>query len=70
MKELEELTEAEEVVLFMACQILDYSLIARVPKQRITKKVRNMPPKYLKKAFKSLVSNGFLRLHPSGRNPT
>lgn len=70
MKELDDLIEAEEIVLFMACQVLNYSLTARVPKKRITNKIRNMPPKYLKNAFKSLVSNGFLRLHPSGRNPT
>ena len=70
MKELDDLIEAEEVVLFMSCQVLNYSLTARVPKKRITNKIRDMRPKYLKNAFKSLVSNGFLILHPSGRNPT
>lgn len=70
MKELDDLNEAEEVVLFIACQVLNYSLSAHVPKKAITNKIKNMHPKYLKKAFKSLISNGFLRLHPSGRNPT
>lgn len=70
MKELNDLNESEEVVLFMACQVLNYSLTARVPKKRITNKIRDMHPKYLRKAFKSLVSNGFLVERPSGRNVT
>lgn len=40
MKELDDLIEAEEIVLFMACQVLNYSLTARVPKNRITNKIR------------------------------
>ena len=70
MKELDDLNEAEEVVLFIACQVLDYSLSAHVPKKAITNKIRNMPPKYLRRAFKSLISNGFLVEHPTGGNIT
>ena len=70
MKELDDLTEAEEVVLFMACQVLDYSLSAHVPKKAITNKIKDLHPKYLRKAFNSLLSNGFLVEHPARRNIT
>lgn len=70
MKEIDDLTEAEEVVLFMACQVLNYSLSAHVPKKAITNKIKDLDPKYLRKSFKSLVSNYFLVEHPTSRSTT
>jgi predicted transcriptional regulator len=70
MKELEDLTPAEKSILVIAYQTLNKSLSAHQPKQRILKKIINMNPKIKKKAFNSLVSNGFLRKHPTGRNVT
>ena len=54
----------------MACQVLDYSLSAHVPKKAITNKIKGMHPKYLRKAFNSLVSNGFIVEHPAKRSTT
>lgn len=70
MKELDDLIEPEESVLLIACHILDYSLSAHVPKKAITNKIKDMHPKYLRKAFNSLVSNGFLVEHPAKKNTT
>ncbi|MFW9972969.1 MAG: hypothetical protein ACFFDF_22480 [Candidatus Odinarchaeota archaeon] len=70
MKEVDDLIEQEEIVLFIACQVLDYSLSAHVPKKAITNKIKDMNPKYLRKAFNSLISNGFLVEHPTRRNIT
>ena len=36
----------------------------------ITNKIKNMKPQYMKKAFKLLVSNGFLVKHPARRSTT
>ena len=70
MKELDDLNEAEEVILFIACQVLNYSLSAHVPKKAITNKIKNMHPKYLRRGFSSLISNGFLVEQPTGGNIT
>ena len=70
MKELEDLTPAEKSILIMAYYTLDRSLSNHQPKQRFLKKIINMNPKVKKKAFNSLVSNGFLRKHPTGRSTT
>ena len=70
MKELKDLTPAEKAVLIVAYYTLDRSLSSHQPKQRFLKKIIEMNPKVKKKAFNSLVSNGFLRKHPTGRNTT
>ena len=70
MKELEDLTPAEISILVIAYNVLNHSLHDHRPKQMILKKIVNMNPQLKKKAFNSLISNGFLRKHPTGRNTT
>ena len=70
MKELDELTEVEKSVLIVSSIKLNHSLKCHQPKQVILKGIINMNPKIRNKAFKSLVSNGFLVIHPTGRSTT
>jgi len=69
-RKLEDLTGPEISILSTAYYILDKSLHAHVVKAKILKKVRDVSPKLKKKAFKSLVSGGFLRKWPTGGSIT
>lgn len=70
LKELEDLTDAEKSILVISYSTLNKSINCHQPKQRIFKKVINMKHRVKNKAFDSLVSNGFLREHPTSRNTT
>lgn len=70
MKELEDLNPAEKAVLTIAYQTLNKSLGNHQPKFQILNKIVGMNPKVKKKAFDKLISNGFLRKHPTKRNVT
>lgn len=70
MKELEDLTDVERSVLTMSYLTLNKSSHCHQPKERILNKIVNINPKLKKKAFDKLVSNGFLRKHPTRRNTT
>lgn len=69
-KELEDLTDAEKSVLLMSYTTLNKSIGCHQPKQRVFKKIVNMKHRVKDKAFKTLISNQFLRKHPTGRNTT
>lgn len=68
MKELEDLTEAERVVLLACCDANRFSLNSHVQLATITKRIKGLPGNYIKKVIKLLLSNGFIRLHPVGRS--
>ena len=70
MKELKDLTDAEKSVLIVSYFKLDKSLSCHQPKQKIFKGITNIKPNLRNRAFKSLVSNGFLREHPTKGNTT
>ena len=70
MKELEDLTDAEKSVLMRSYLTLEQSLKCHRPKLKILKKIVKMDPKLKKKAFDKLVSNEFLRKHPTRRSTT
>ncbi|MHA1195764.1 MAG: hypothetical protein ACTSRH_04420 [Promethearchaeota archaeon] len=70
MKELEDLTDVEKAVLVVACKKLNGSTNCHQTRQRILKGVQNVRPRLKNKAFQSLVSNGFLREHPTKGSTT
>lgn len=70
MKELEELNTFEKTVLIACCKANGYSLSSHVPLGYIRKKIAKNHQKYFKKAFKTLVSSGFVIQHPASRNVT
>ena len=67
---LEDLTPPEKSVLATAYHILHRSLSSHQTMQRILKKVVDINPKLKKKAFNELVSNMFLRKHPTKKSTT
>ncbi|MFX0104347.1 MAG: hypothetical protein ACFE75_02510 [Candidatus Hodarchaeota archaeon] len=69
MKELEDLNETEKAVLFACCDANNFSLKSRVPIEAIAKRVQ-ISGKFFKKVIRLLLSNGFIREHPSGRKTT
>ena len=70
MKDLEALNTFIKTVLIACCKANDYSLSSHVPIGFIRKKIAKNQQKYFKKAFKTLVSSGFIIQHPTGRNVT
>ena len=68
MKELEDLTEAERLVLLACCDANKFSLSSHVQLETITRRIKGLSGKYVKKVIKLLLSNGFIRLHPVGRS--
>ncbi len=70
MKELEDLNTFERAVLLACCKANNYSLGSHVPLGAITRKIRGVSHKYIKKVMKLLVSNGFVITHPTRRNVT
>ena len=68
MKELEDLTELERLVLLACCDANRFSLSSHVQLEKITKRIVGVESKYIKKAIKLLLSNGFIRLDPVGRS--
>jgi len=69
-KELEDLNETEQEILLASCDACSFTLSKRVPIQEIKKRVSYSHQRYFKKGFKTLLANGFIRKHPSGRNVT
>lgn len=70
MKELEELTDIEKAVLLACCNANKFSLSSHVPKEAIMRGLRNLPPKYRKKGFNVLLTNGFIIKKPTGGQKT
>lgn len=68
MKELEDLTEFECVVLLACCDANRFSLNSHVQLEKITRRIKGVSGKYIKKAIKLLLSNSFIRIHPVGRS--
>ena len=66
MKELEDLTETEKVVLLVCCNVNNFSLGSHIPieaiKIGVKKEIRS---KYVKISIKKLISNGFIIKHPT-----
>ena len=70
LKELAELNQHERYILFICGDTCGYSLSCRVPLNAIKTRLRRMRPKTFRRSFHTLLSNGFVRKHPSSRNPT
>jgi len=70
MKELEKLTETEKSVLLACYDANNFSLSSHVPKEAIMRRLRNLNPKYRKKAFNVLLSSGFILKKPTGKKIT
>lgn len=71
MKELEDLTDTEKTVLLAFCDANELSLSSRVPIEAIAKRVQDIVSgRYLTKAKKTLLSNWFIKKHPSRRKMT
>ena len=70
MKELKDLNDIEETILMACCDACDFGLSAHVPKGEIQKRAKLKNPKYFKKGFRTLLTNGFIREHPTRKNRT
>jgi len=70
MKDLKDLNRYQKIILSACCRANKYSLGSHRSIEIIRKKIKPEYHKYLKKAIKTLVSNGFLIQHPTGRKTT
>jgi predicted transcriptional regulator len=70
MKELEDLTDIEKAVLLACCDANGFSLGSHVPIEAIKRKLHNIQAKYLNKAEKKLLANGFIVRHPTRNQMT
>ncbi len=70
MKKLEALNTFEKTVLNACCNANNYSLSSHVPKGFIRKKMAKNQQKYFNRAFKTLISSGFIIQRPTSRNVT
>jgi predicted transcriptional regulator len=68
MKELEDLTELEQVLLLACCDANSYAIQSHVPKEAIFKRVKGVQMRFAKKAFKTLITSGFIMEHKAGRS--
>ncbi len=66
MKELEDLTETEKAVFLACCDANNFSLRSHVPIEAIAKRIQDyVSGRYFNKAIRVLLSNGFIRKHPT-----
>ncbi len=71
MKELKDLNNVQKSVLMGFGYMNKFSLGAHNPKEPVIKKLnRKMNPKHVKKAFQFILSNGFIKKHPTCRKTT